>query len=110
MLKVKQLDVVQRLQQFYKSLRVVEDTWVESFDRKPGAFVEHDAGLSELEHSSVSSTSISAPERTDCKKNRSQGHKRKPSGDASKLEQLCRPLVPNPHIFVLLTHNVKGYY
>ena len=71
MLKVKQLDVVQRLQQFYKSLPVVEDTWVESFDRKPGAFVEHDAGLSELKHSSVSITSISAPERTDCKNNRS---------------------------------------
>ena len=53
----------------------MEDNWVESFDRKPGAFVEHDAGLSEPKHSSVSSTSISAPERTDCKKNRSQGHK-----------------------------------
>ena len=88
----------------------MEDTWVESFDHKPGAFVERDAGLSEPEHSSVSSTSISALEITDCKKNRIQGHKRKPSRDASKLEQLCRPLVPNPHIFVLLTHNGKGYY
>ena len=110
MLKVKQLDAVQILQQFYKSLRVVEDTWVESFDCKPSSFVEHDSSLSEPEHSLVSSTSIIAPERTNCKKNRIQGHKRNPSGDVSKLEQLCRPLVPNPHIFVLLTHNVKGYY
>lgn len=106
---------MQRLQQFYKWLRFMEDTWVDSFDHKAGDFAEekstNDADLNGQQYSSVFSTSTSALKRIDLKNknNTSQGHKRKSYEDTCNLEQLCRSLVPNPQIFVVLTHNVKDY-
>jgi len=91
-----QKPIFQRLQQIYKTLRAMEDTWVDLFPHKASTFVEekraNDAGFEGQEHASVSSTSTSALKRTDSKNAISQDHCPNPSVDTSNLERLSEKI------------------
>eukprot|EP01018_Ginkgo_biloba_P022435 Gb_27159 [translate_table: standard] len=91
-----QKPVFQRLQRFYKTLKAMEDTWVESFAQRAGTFVEEkreaNVGHESKEHYLESCASSRTLKVVNPKNNKSQCHKRKPSEEASSLEQLSKKI------------------